>query len=470
MVVTRVMVQSALLCMALLALTHAEDSCSADGSCDAPEASALNSEVQDDVMASMFTEDLDSWPTIYRQSSEWQKLEIIVPPNPEQSDVCLVLDDTLQICNSYDPHYHEMFVHFPITYLEKVEYVLIIGGGDAMALNEALKYNTVKKVVQLELDRMVPEVCAQHFDLDPFLDGTNDRVEWIFGDAGVTLKNLKERGMQFDLIVMDVSETANSNPIVTDAFVDAATAVLADTGIFVKNEDYQKLVDRRFKYFLEVQYELPMIVTQTFCLGSQSTSLLLPNFKLLRESEIETKFYSPDRHSIYVRHYNAKLGLDQKFYGMPERDLFVDVLTNSESERHPESFLPIRTKNLAPLEKQMGHHLIVEFSEIENLEALRNATVMNATISTAVEAGELTVVHQYAYQFEPYGVTAVAILTESHLAIHTWPEMGYAAIDLFTCGDANRPDNSIESLYHDLSPRSVSVTYSPRGVAADMVL
>lgn len=55
---------------------------------------------------------------------------------------------------------------------------------------------------------------------------------------------------------------------------------------------------------------------------------------------------------------------------------------------------------------------------------------------TAVQASGATIVTETFRQFEPHGVSGVVVIAESHVAIHTWPEHGYAAVDLFTCGDS----------------------------------
>ena len=52
--------------------------------------------------------------------------------------------------------------------------------------------------------------------------------------------------------------------------------------------------------------------------------------------------------------------------------------------------------------------------------------------------------HKIHHRFEPQGVTGLALLAESHISIHTWPESGYAAVDVFTCGDHTMPENACQ--------------------------
>ena len=75
-----------------------------------------------------------------------------------------------------------------------------------------------------------------------------------------------------------------------------------------------------------------------------------------------------------------------------------------------------------------------------------------------------TVVNDSFYQFTPYGVSGVVIIAESHLAIHTWPEYDYAAIDVFTCGHTIEPKDAVPILVDKLGAKESSCTEINRGV------
>ena len=68
---------------------------------------------------------------------------------------------------------------------------------------------------------------------------------------------------------------------------------------------------------------------------------------------------------------------------------------------------------------------------------------------SAAEAAGATVVAEVFHDYRPQGVTGVVVIEESHLALHTWPECGYAAIDFYTCGDC-RPEAAVEVLREGL--------------------
>ena len=78
---------------------------------------------------------------VYETRSFYQ--EVAWSENAAKPDICMSLDDILQICHSYRPHYHEPYVHFPAAYLKDMKRIIFIGGGDAMLLHEALKYPNV---------------------------------------------------------------------------------------------------------------------------------------------------------------------------------------------------------------------------------------------------------------------------------------------------------------------------------------
>jgi len=81
-----------------------------------------------------------------------------------------------------------------------------------------------------------------------------------------------------------------------------------------------------------------------------------------------------------------------------------------------------------------GTHLIVDFFGAQSLNDLE---LMERTLRRAVEAAGATLLHIHLHHFTPNaGVSGVAVLAESHISVHTWPECAYAAFDIFMCGDA----------------------------------
>lgn len=110
----------------------------------------------------------------------------------------------------------------------------------------------------------------------------------------------------------------------------------------------------------------------------------------------------------------------------------------------------------------LGKHLTVDmygcsFDILDNIEYIKTA------MTTAVEESNLTLLDFSYYKFDPQGLTALALLAESHMSIHTYPELGYAAVDVFTCGDHIRPDRAVAILKNFLKPEKTKTTTIRRG-------
>jgi S-adenosylmethionine decarboxylase len=83
---------------------------------------------------------------------------------------------------------------------------------------------------------------------------------------------------------------------------------------------------------------------------------------------------------------------------------------------------------------------------------LNDAPRLTDLLQRAAQQAGLEPLQAIAHQFHPQGVTVLVLLSASHLAIHTWPEQGYAAIDVFTCGDRTHPDTTCQCLLAALQP------------------
>lgn len=86
----------------------------------------------------------------------------------------------------------------------------------------------------------------------------------------------------------------------------------------------------------------------------------------------------------------------------------------------------------------LGKHILAELYDC-NLEVLNNQESIQQYMQEAAVIAGATIVGATFHHFSPYGVSGTVIIAESHMAIHTWPEHGYAAIDLFTCGKDLNP-------------------------------
>lgn len=121
----------------------------------------------------------------------------------------------------------------------------------------------------------------------------------------------------------------------------------------------------------------------------------------------------------------------------------------------------ITSKNQQNIIKSV--HLLVEFWGC-NRSTLNDHDLLVTSIEKAAKESNATVLNISSHQFSPEGVTIIALLAESHLSIHTWPEYHYAAIDVFTCGDKMKPHKTIEILEELLRPEISDVQEVNRGM------
>ena len=108
-----------------------------------------------------------------------------------------------------------------------------------------------------------------------------------------------------------------------------------------------------------------------------------------------------------------------------------------------------------------GVHLIID---LHGAEGLNDIDLIEATLRRCVDAARATLLHIHVHHFQPNGVSGVAVLAESHISIHTWPDAGYAALDVFMCGKAN-PDACIPVLREAFKAKRVEVNEILRGRA-----
>ncbi len=107
-----------------------------------------------------------------------------------------------------------------------------------------------------------------------------------------------------------------------------------------------------------------------------------------------------------------------------------------------------------------GFHLLVDFW---GAEGLNDVSLIEAALRRAAEVTGATVLGVHSHKFSPSGVTGIAVLGESHISIHTWPERQFAAIDIFMCGNC-QPHAAIGPLKEALTPEKVVLSEHKRGI------
>lgn len=111
----------------------------------------------------------------------------------------------------------------------------------------------------------------------------------------------------------------------------------------------------------------------------------------------------------------------------------------------------------------LGRHIIAELYDCD-VEIINNESLVEIAMLEAAELSGATIIKPVFHKFSPHGVSGVVVIAESHFSIHTWPEYGYCAIDIFTCGDAINSDVALEYIKQKLIAKNISVVEMKRGV------
>lgn len=118
--------------------------------------------------------------------------------------------------------------------------------------------------------------------------------------------------------------------------------------------------------------------------------------------------------------------------------------------------------------KALGRHILAEaygcdatvLNDLERVEQI----MVSAALAAGAEIREVAF-----HKFSPQGVSGVVVISESHLAIHTWPELGYAAVDVFTCGDRVDPQLACRLICEGFGATNVTASETARGVSQPQV-
>lgn len=111
----------------------------------------------------------------------------------------------------------------------------------------------------------------------------------------------------------------------------------------------------------------------------------------------------------------------------------------------------------------LGKHVIAELYDCDK-EIINNQVLIEDVMLETVELSGATIEKSIFHKFSPHGITGVVVVSESHFAIHTWPEYGYSAVDIFTCGDLIDNYKALNHLRDKLFAKNLSVVELKRGL------
>jgi len=113
----------------------------------------------------------------------------------------------------------------------------------------------------------------------------------------------------------------------------------------------------------------------------------------------------------------------------------------------------------------LGTHLLLELKDC-NTEALRDLGIVKETMVSAAKEAQATIIDVSFHEFNPFGISGMVVIAESHLSIHTWPEYAYAAVDIFTCGDVIKPEVAAQYLINRFESKNPSIVEMKRGIVS----
>lgn len=113
--------------------------------------------------------------------------------------------------------------------------------------------------------------------------------------------------------------------------------------------------------------------------------------------------------------------------------------------------------------KALGRQILVEYYNCDS-DIINDVEIIESVLLSATRASGATVISHNFHKFSPHGVSGTVVIAESHIAIHTWPEYGYAAVDIFTCGETIDPWIIQEHLQCAFDSKNVSSMEMKRGL------
>src|SRR3954453_6856805 len=104
----------------------------------------------------------------------------------------------------------------------------------------------------------------------------------------------------------------------------------------------------------------------------------------------------------------------------------------------------------------LGRHLLLELFDCDS-DAITSLESVKGALVEAAKRAQATIVDVVFHEFNPFGISGVVVIAESHLAIHTWPEYRYAAVDVFSCGEILQPQVAVDYMVEQLGAARASV-------------
>ncbi|XRX42449.1 MAG: polyamine aminopropyltransferase [Buchnera aphidicola (Eriosoma harunire)] len=262
---------------------------------------------------------------LYEQTNEHQK--ILIFNNTTMGNI-LLLDDIIQTTEKDEFIYHEMITHVPIFTHPNPKKILIIGGGDGGVLREVIKHKQINKIVMVEIDRIVIDICKKFFPAHNNNAFNDPRLQLIINNGFEFIKKNTEK---FDIIISDSTDPVGPGKTLFNlSFYNYCKKSLHDNGIFVaqngvsflQQNEIQKTHQKLKKIFHTVKFYQTCIPTyyggmMTFSFSS-NTKYQNNMYDLKLKNRIQSK-------NIYCLHYNYNIHCSS--FSLPK--YFLNILSHN---------------------------------------------------------------------------------------------------------------------------------------------
>jgi|GEM_PF-1067241 spermidine synthase len=383
---------------------------------------------------------------IFDKQSKYQHIQVY---ETERFGNILVLDGDIQFSSKDEYIYHEMMAHVPSVYIKKMSNVLIIGGGDGGCVRELLKHKSINKIYVIDIDIEVIDVCKRYFP--KVANGLSDsRVQVITKDANEWVKlteNIEKFRSYFDLVIMDVTDFGSSDPLFKDDFYKNLKRFMSRNSVFVTNGAVVDCISI-YRSIIGLVKQLRLFFKYCFIYSAP-----VPIFDCNYGFVICSDFVNPM--NSYIDHQRfRRQGIKTKYY--------TDKI-------HTNSFiLPKKVKKSLKIldtklsKMHLGNHITIDMVGIPDT-IIRDHDFLIRSLRGVVQMTKMKELGISYHKFGNDGFTCTILLSTSHIAIHTFPEVdGRCCLDLYTCKQREDLNTVIDFLLETLNPRKYDVKYVER--------
>lgn len=261
---------------------------------------------------------------ILSEQTEYQKIVM----TKHKDDLRLFLDGNLQFSSNDEYRYHEALVHIPMMYAKNHDRVLILGGGDGLAAREVLKYEEVKEIVLVDIDKKMTDLCTENEQITRLNNNSlkNEKLKIINEDGYIFVQQNDEK---FDVIIIDFPDPNNEslNKLYTNVFYNYIKANLAECGVMVcqSTSPYyapksfwciNKTIKSQFNTVIPYHLQVPSF-------GDWGFNLAFNGENIRNELSVETKYLNSNNiDSLFVFGNDEIIPLDE----VEENNMFKPVL------------------------------------------------------------------------------------------------------------------------------------------------